>query len=188
MIDYKVASDSGLLTELSRLSGDNSVGITRRKKEFLYVARNLEMNEQPIAVLAGDLNGSKGTLLLLTNINIHFVRINLFKKVHHDKFSLESINGCEDKKGLLFSKLTLSINYHGYVFNSIEKKALAKFLPLLNELLVTHESGSDAEPPHAEQQPEPGTPKSNKFKSSVLDTSSFLPNVLRELISLSVSG
>ncbi|WP_340615644.1 PH domain-containing protein [Xenorhabdus entomophaga] len=176
MINYKTASDSDLLAELNKLSGDSSVGLSRRKKEFLYVIRNLGMNEQPIAVLAGDLNGSKGTLILLTNKNLHFIRISLFKKVHHDKFPLESINGCEDKKGLLFSTLTLSVNYQGYVFNNIEKKVLASFLSHLNELLVAHETGSYSKPSSqdAEQQSEADIPKSNKFKSSVLDTSSLV--------------
>ncbi|WP_323853903.1 PH domain-containing protein [Xenorhabdus koppenhoeferi] len=169
-MNYKAASDSELLAELSKLPGDSSVTISGKKKEFLYVIRNLETDEQPIAVLAGDLDGKKGTLILLTNINIHFVRISLFKKVHHDRFPLASINSCDDKKGLLFSTLTLSFNHQNYVFSHIEKKALAIVLPRLHTSVSSEELSTQ----YTEPQPKADTSKPDESNPSVLDTSSLI--------------
>ncbi|MDC9590010.1 PH domain-containing protein [Xenorhabdus sp. XENO-10] len=177
MMNYKAASDSELLVELNKLSGDSSVGISSRKKEFLYVVRHLETDERAIAVLSGDLDGKKGTLILLTSINIHFIRISLFKKIHHDKFPIVLITKCDDKKGLLFSKIIFNINHEQeYVFSNIEKKALDKFLPRLNESTTAYEAlsyGQD-EPQARTSQPEITSLYSEESKPSILDTSSLV--------------
>ncbi|CDL79238.1 PH domain-containing protein [Xenorhabdus cabanillasii] len=177
MIDYKVASDSDLLAELNKLSGNSSVGISSRKKEFLYIIKKLESDERAIAVLSGDLDGIKGTLILLTNTNIHFVRISLFKKVHHDKFPIELVMGCNDKEGLFFSKISININHEQeYVFSGIEKKALKKFLPSLSKSITGYESIS-----YGQSEPQPPTPQSptnsqhiEEPKPSILDVSSLV--------------
>ncbi|MBE8595867.1 PH domain-containing protein [Xenorhabdus sp. BG5] len=177
MIDYKVASDSDLVAELNKLSGDSSVGISSKKKEFLYIIRNLSIGEQPIAVLAGDLDGKKGSLILLTTKNLHFIRISLFKKVHHDKFPMELIMGCNDKKGLLFSKVTFNINHEQeYIFSNIEKKALDRFLTRLNEAITGYESVSygQTEQPPATSQSEISSQLSEGRAPSILDTSSLV--------------
>ncbi|MEQ1974637.1 PH domain-containing protein [Xenorhabdus sp. SGI240] len=177
MIDYKISSDSVLLAELNKLSGDTSVSISSRKKEFLYIIRNLSIDEQPIAVLAGDLDGKKGSLILLTTKNLHFIKISLFKKVHHDKFPMKLITGCNDKKGLLFSKVTFNINHEQeYIFSNIEKKALDGFLTRLNESIIGYESASygQIEQPPATSQSEISSQLSGEHTPSILDTTSLV--------------
>ncbi|MDX7989245.1 hypothetical protein FE392_18345 [Xenorhabdus sp. 12] len=132
MTNYKTASDDDLNAIFDRLADDFPTTFGKRK-DFLYVIRTLNIDEYPIAVLAGDQDGLKGTLILLTNISIHFVRINIFNKKYHCRFSLKSLNKYEYKNGFLFSKLILQINYQEYTFNNINIKTLDKFILKLNE-------------------------------------------------------
>ncbi|OTA14736.1 phage protein [Xenorhabdus vietnamensis] len=167
VINYKTASDADLLAELKKLTSGVSTCVSRGKKGFFYIIRELDIGEHPISALFGDRDGLKGTFILLTNANIHFVRISLLKKIHHDKFPRKSINSFEEKKGLLSAKLTLVIDGQHYVFDNIEKKLITPFLSQLNKPLT----------------PSSPVPQSTASQSKVddtnLDTSSLIDKLER---------
>ncbi|PHM36289.1 phage protein [Xenorhabdus mauleonii] len=145
MINYKTASGDDLSAILDGLAG-NFFTMVGKRKEFSYVIKTLNADEYPMAALAGDQDGLKGTLILLTNINIHFVRINIFNKKHHYHFSVKSLNEYEHESSFLFAKLTLKINYQEYTFQNIDIKSLDNFILKLSEAQTVPQSISDKKP------------------------------------------
>ncbi|MBD2802687.1 hypothetical protein ID852_02505 [Xenorhabdus sp. 42] len=130
MINCKTASDEDLIKELA----SSSVLITDKGKEFIRIKRNLGMGEYPVAVLVGDLYGLKSTLILLTNINIHFARIESFE-LYHSQYPITSINSYKCNHDFLLPKLIFNINHQEHIFHNIEEKTLTAFILQLKRIV-----------------------------------------------------
>lgn len=120
-MDYSSASNEVLIAELEKLSGGNKTITSGKKKEFIYIVKQLDDAETPLAAFRGDLDGTKGRFVLLTDKSLYLVSSGIFKGLSFEKFSHEDIISSDSKEGRLSSALNINLKGTQLKFTGLDK-------------------------------------------------------------------